>query len=226
MRHPGLLVFIVATGLFALGVALLPPAVAVWVALAAVAGLFIAFLVLIASGRWSPFVAWVLAGLLVLGLGGMIGQTLVAFFDNAVRSLAGMEFEHPWALLLLLALIPLLFVLGARNLGFLDIPPGERSKLTALTVSSSLMPPVGVPLLVLFLRKLSGRVPGLARRWIGVGLRSLIVVALVLALAEPRLAVPHDRMTVLFVLDRSLSVPEETAGNSRDDLRWRRVRDF
>jgi uncharacterized membrane protein len=68
------------------------------------------------------------------------------------------------------------------------------------------------------------------RPWMSVLLRCLVVALLALALAEPRLRQPNDRMTVLFVLDRSQSIPEEfgpaPAGGGLIDLRWDRLRRF
>jgi Mg-chelatase subunit ChlD len=68
------------------------------------------------------------------------------------------------------------------------------------------------------------------RPWIAVGLRSLGVICLSLALAEPRLRQPNDHVTVLFVLDRSQSIPEELAddpaGGGKIDRRAVRVRNF
>jgi hypothetical protein len=69
------------------------------------------------------------------------------------------------------------------------------------------------------------------RPWIALGLRCLGVAALALALAEPRLRQPNEHVTVLFVIDRSQSIPEELGEDPRDpgrriDLRAARVRDF
>jgi hypothetical protein len=69
------------------------------------------------------------------------------------------------------------------------------------------------------------------RPWMSVLLRCAVVALLVLALAEPRLRQPNDRMTVLFVLDRSQSIPEEFGpapgpGGGLIDLRWDRLRRF
>jgi hypothetical protein len=67
------------------------------------------------------------------------------------------------------------------------------------------------------------------RPWIAVGLRSGGVICLSLALAEPQLRQPNDRVTVLFVVDRSLSIPEdlvEQPGGGKKDQRERRIRDF
>jgi uncharacterized membrane protein len=69
------------------------------------------------------------------------------------------------------------------------------------------------------------------RPWLSVLLRCAIVALLALALAEPRLRQPNERMTVLFVLDRSQSIPEEFGpapgtGTGIIDLRWDRLRRF
>ncbi len=67
------------------------------------------------------------------------------------------------------------------------------------------------------------------RPWIAVGLRSAGVICLSLALAEPQLRQPNHRVTVLFVVDRSLSIPEELVddlGGGKKDQRERRIRDF
>jgi uncharacterized membrane protein len=67
------------------------------------------------------------------------------------------------------------------------------------------------------------------RPWIAVGLRSGGVVCLSLALAEPQVRQPNDRVTVLFVVDRSKSIPEEMvkdASGKMIDRREKRIRDF
>jgi uncharacterized membrane protein/Mg-chelatase subunit ChlD len=69
------------------------------------------------------------------------------------------------------------------------------------------------------------------RPWIALALRCLGVAALALALAEPRLRQANEHVTVLFVVDRSQSIPEEPGADPNDpgkrvDLRANRVRDF
>src|SRR5947209_8824164 len=89
-----------------------------------------------------------------------------------------------------------------------------------------------VPLIVvLSLRSLSGLGP--IRRWVAIGLRSLLIVLLTLALAEVRVRRPNENTTVLFLVDRSLSIPQEidpTVPEDRPigqrDKRWRRVKQF
>jgi Mg-chelatase subunit ChlD len=69
------------------------------------------------------------------------------------------------------------------------------------------------------------------RPWIAVILRSAGVICLSLALAEPQLRQPNDHVTVLFVVDRSQSIPEELVDDpsgkgGKIDQRERRIRQF
>jgi hypothetical protein len=69
------------------------------------------------------------------------------------------------------------------------------------------------------------------RPWVALGLRIVGVAFLALALAEPFFARATRAMTVLFVLDRSLSIPQELADDpaqpgAKIDLRAERVRQF
>lgn len=67
------------------------------------------------------------------------------------------------------------------------------------------------------------------RPWIAVSLRSAGVICLSLALAEPQLRQPNDHVTVLFVVDRSKSIPEELvedASGKKVDQRERHIRRF
>ena len=50
---------------------------------------------------------------------------------------------------------------------------------------------------------------GSTRRWIALGLRSAIILFLALALSEVFARKPNDSVTVMFVWDRSLSMPPE-----------------
>src|SRR5262249_50332942 len=86
-----------------------------------------------------------------------------------------------------------------------------------------------VPLIVyLSSRRLSGL--GIQRRRLAILLRCALVVLLVLALAEARLRRADQSTTVLFLVDRSLSIPEdwETTGTGgrRVDHRWERIKRF
>jgi uncharacterized membrane protein len=87
-----------------------------------------------------------------------------------------------------------------------------------------------VPIVILLsYRSLAGLGP--RRRWIAIGLRSALVILLTMALADVRLRHANDALTVLFAVDRSLSVPEEwqpapETPTGRIDRRWERVKRF
>lgn len=85
-----------------------------------------------------------------------------------------------------------------------------------------------IPLLVRFsYQSLAGLGP--VRRWVALGLRCALVALLVVALAEPRLRRPNDSVTVLFLVDRSMSVPIEMEFNESEtdrDRRWTRIQQF
>jgi uncharacterized membrane protein len=85
-----------------------------------------------------------------------------------------------------------------------------------------------IPLLILLShRSLAGLGP--VRRWVALGLRCLLVLLLVLALAEARLHRQSEHTTILFLLDRSLSIPEEMGKDAKGDtvdLRWERIKRF
>jgi uncharacterized membrane protein/Mg-chelatase subunit ChlD len=59
-------------------------------------------------------------------------------------------------------------------------------------------------------RSLAGLGP--VRRWVAIGLRCSLIVLLTLALAETQGRMPHENVTVLFLWDRSLSVPDDEGG--------------
>jgi uncharacterized membrane protein len=73
---------------------------------------------------------------------------------------------------------------------------------------------------------------GRRRKWVAIVARAGLVACLALALAEPRIRRSTDHVTVLFVIDRSLSVPPEYEPGTRGpdgeplDLRWERTRKF
>ena len=57
------------------------------------------------------------------------------------------------------------------------------------------------------IRSLSGLGP--FRRWLALGLRTLFTALVIIALAEPQWVRTSDRMTVMFLVDQSLSIPPE-----------------
>jgi uncharacterized membrane protein/Mg-chelatase subunit ChlD len=56
-------------------------------------------------------------------------------------------------------------------------------------------------------RRLAGL--GAVRKWIALGLRTLVFLLIVLALAELQFVRTSDKLTVLYLLDRSMSIPPE-----------------
>jgi uncharacterized membrane protein len=69
---------------------------------------------------------------------------------------------------------------------------------------------------------------GPVRRWLAIGLRCLLIILLTLALAEIRLRQPNENTTVLFLIDRSLSIPQDVDAKEDPpvDRRWQRVKRF
>jgi uncharacterized membrane protein/Mg-chelatase subunit ChlD len=124
-------------------------------------------------------------GFLLLGLTPSAGVGPIAAVE-----LPSVAFGQPWALLLLLGLLPLCYY---------SYPPL--------------------------------RVLGPVRCWLVLAVRGSILTALVLALADLRIVRQHDTLTLLIVLDRSYSMPQELEGPSGDagesrsgrDLRFERL---
>ncbi|HET6575171.1 MAG TPA: VWA domain-containing protein [Fimbriiglobus sp.] len=88
---------------------------------------------------------------------------------------------------------------------------------------------VFVPVIVLMSRRsLSGLGP--TRKWTAITLRALGVACLALALAEPRIRRSSEHVTVLFVVDRSFSVPQDLepdkTANEAVDRRWEHTKRF
>lgn len=77
-------------------------------------------------------------------------------------------------------------------------------------------------------KSLSGLGP--VRKWTAVSLRAAIIALLAMALAEPRIRRTSDSLTVLFVADRSFSVPQDIdpdmPSDRAVDRRWDRVKRF
>ena len=88
-----------------------------------------------------------------------------------------------------------------------------------------------VPVVVLIARR-NLRGLGPFRKWFAISLRSLVVVLLAVALAEPRVRRTTENVAVIFVIDRSLSVPPDPDPLRRGpdgeplDRRWERVTRF
>ncbi|MDX1963760.1 MAG: VWA domain-containing protein [Pirellulales bacterium] len=58
------------------------------------------------------------------------------------------------------------------------------------------------------LRSLSGL--GRGRKWLALGLRTLVLLAVILSLAEIRFHRTSEKLTVVYLLDQSLSIPDDT----------------
>lgn len=159
-----------------------------------------------------------------IGLGGLILAGLILFFTRA------------WSFALAIGLFALsLFGFGA----WLEASLGD-----AITTAVSslrwlefvrpwwLLLLVFVPVVIwLGQRSLSGLSP--ARKWFAVAARCVIVSLLAMACAEPRIKRQSDRLTVLFVIDRSYSLPQEldpvdpAQPNAPPiDRKWIKVREF
>ena len=151
--------------------------------------LFVAAIVLLATGSWLRVVAFVSVGLFLFGSGAVGLKFVQEETIRFVRSLQTLHFVEPEWLLLLLV-VPIIVVLGRKSLSGL----------------------------------------GMLRRMSVIGLRCLVVTLLALAIAEPRLKRSSDQLAVIFVIDRSVSVPQDIDPTTIDssggvvDRRWQRIR--
>src|SRR5262245_9008209 len=162
-----------------------------WTFFAALVGLFLCAVALVASGWWWFPLASALGVVLLLGLGGLIVAPVQAAGLEAARAMPSLQFVQPWWLLCLGA-VPLAVWMSYGSLAGL----------------------------------------GPVRRWLALVARCTLVALLALALAEPRLRTPNENVAVLFVVDRSLSVPQDIDPTTADspggvvDRRWQRIREF
>jgi Mg-chelatase subunit ChlD len=170
-----------------------------WVLLATAGGLFfVLLLLLLVSGAWWRAPAYLVAGLTLLGLGGLLVGATGEGLVEAYRTLRTVEFLEPWWLLLLLC-VPVIVAFSLRSLDLGEV--WRRRRIES------------------------------PRPWVSLGLRVALIVFITLALAEPRIRQPNENVTVLFVLDRSASIPEEPAPDPADprrtiDRRAERIREF
>jgi hypothetical protein len=208
----------------------------------AVAALALLALLFAAVRRNHPIAWWfacVGAGLLLFAAGGAFLPDKYALWTLAA---AGGVFILQAALLLLmgawsrhLALAVLAAVLVALgSLALFD--SGENlldrlSDLAAMRLKSPwwLLLLATIPVIVLLSKRRLNRQE--FRPWLALGLRVLGIAFLALALAEPFFAQATKTMTVLFVLDRSFSIPEELGDDpavpgAKIDLRAERLRKF
>jgi len=169
-----------AVGLLGVGGLLLAPTDwAVWIASVAAACLFVMLAMVVLTGNWWAPLGYVVAAVLLLGLGGIAADPGSRTLHAAARLLTSLQPLQPWWLLVLL-LCPAIVFLSYRSLAGL----------------------------------------GPVRRWFAIGLRCLLIALLALALAETEARQPNDHLTVLFLWDRSLSIPQDfVAGRDRREER-------
>src|SRR5947209_2658732 len=186
----------------------------------ALAGLLIGGHFLFANIHVPGLKGWEFAGWTAVGVGGLfliVGLNLI---------LTGLWWRPvAWALAALLA-----FSLGGL------VAPVQTAGVSAVRTLRTLefVQPwwllllLVIPLIVRFsYRSLAGLGP--IRRWVALSIRCLLVALLVLALAEPRLRRPNESVCVLYLVDRSMSVPQEleaTSTGEERDARWLRIQAF
>jgi uncharacterized membrane protein len=174
--------------------------------------------------------SWALlaAALVLLGLGGLLIPFPVALWVGAAGAL------------LLLCLVIILVVTGAwrariaclaaalifLGLGGLGTESCGEAVFRAgkLFLSLEATKPwwflllLVLPLIVLFSRRsLAGLGP--VRKWLAIGLRCLLLFFLVMALAEVRLRHQNENVATIFVVDRSLSIPEDFGAEKNPEVR-------
>jgi uncharacterized membrane protein len=179
-----------------------------------------------------------LSGALVsMGLGGLALGSDVGFWIAGVAALL-LFAKLVWLVVTGQWLAPLAAVLGGAAIfglgGWLarasgsSLVTGVRTLLSAEVAQPAwLFLLLLIPVIVLMsYRSLAGLGP--TRRVLAIGLRCLLILLLTLALAELRLRRPNDTTTVLFLVDRSLSIPQEIDPDEPTpvDRRWQRVKRF
>ncbi|HWY88060.1 MAG TPA: vWA domain-containing protein, partial [Gemmataceae bacterium] len=191
--------------------------------------------------RWSFPLVLAGSSLLLVGAGGLGLLVTLAGFEEAPRLLAFCALGTLAVLFLIVILtgtwIPMLgYIAGAVlciGLGGWFLEPltlflGDAAKfLLTLTPLEPwwLLLLILLPLIVAFsFRSLSGL--GQVRRWVAIGLRCLVIALIALALAETHARKQDENLTVLFVWDRSLSIPPEQDREGGEDLRKQRLMEF
>lgn len=230
VRRP-LLIIALVIALPALGGLVVSETTGWWLAVIALACLGACIAALLLSGYWQQWFVIGLGGLLLVGVGGMWMIDLQYAVRDGVRILLSLEFVHPWWLLLLL-ILPIFIFLAARSLYFPDLNQADRRLFWRRVLPAFILPPVGLLLLGWYVARSWRRLRMESYRpWVALALRCLLVVFLTLALAEPRLLQTSDTITVLFVVDRSQSIPEELVDDpanpgARKDQRLERLLNF
>jgi hypothetical protein len=192
--------------------------------------------------RWSLPLLLVGTPLLLIGAGGLTSPLLVQ---------AELEGLDAWltlgALSVLLVLVFIVVLTGfwlpslayvtsvilLFGIGAWAVPPATSALVDAAKFLASIevLEPWWLLLLLLLpfifwlsFNSLSGLGP--VRRWLVIGLRCLVIALVVLALAEAHARKKDESTTVLFVWDRSLSIPPEPDEGAGEDLRKQRIMKF
>jgi uncharacterized membrane protein len=224
-RHSlGLLVLAAALGLLGVGGLAVSDFWGLCVASFALGALLLMFVVMLLSGKWWPPLAWTLAALCVIGLGGAITQSANESLTDAYGSLRTLEPRQEWA---------------AK--GFSAIEYVLEQWVRPAWLSSSLLSlfhllwwlplllVIGVTIWLVSRRSLAGL--GTVRSWSAIVLRTSLLFLLVLAILDTGSKRKMDAMTVLFLFDRSYSIPEELEPDPHSttgtiDRRQERIRKF
>jgi hypothetical protein len=222
--HLGLPVLAATLGLLGIGGLALSDFWALCLASGVLAGFLLLFVTLLLTGKWWPPVAWALAALLVLGLGGTIAHTASESLTDAYNSLRTLEPRQDWA---------------AKGFSAIEyvleqwVRPGWLSSalrsLFHLLWWLPLVLAIGGTIWLVSRRSLAGL--GTVRSWSAIILRTLLLFLLVLAILDTGSKRKMDAMTVLFVFDRSFSIPEELEPDAKSttgtiDRRQERIKQF
>jgi uncharacterized membrane protein len=163
---------------------------------------------------------WELAGWVAIGL---VGILLLAIGNLVVSGRWSAILAKVVGVLLLFAIGGL--VVEETQSGVIALVQAARS--VGFVQPWWLLLTLVIPLIVRFsYQSLAGLGP--TRRWVALGLRCGIVLFLAVALAEPRVRRPNEHVAVLYVVDRSMSVPLELSDQSgvTEDLRWLKIQKF
>jgi|GEM_PF-213910 hypothetical protein len=244
--------------LFGIGGVLIPVEAGMWAAAGFAAILFLAVLVVLLSSSWSYYVGLMLGAGLALSLGGWCIKPLTSLLAEGYRISRSVEsgvsgnntlwFFVPAILTLVLLIVGIvrwtlkpasgeksragyywagaLAIAGIVSIGcYVGIALKFEKRLGWFSVS---MLATSICALVVWMSFRSLAALGPVRRVIAIGLRCLLVVLAILALAELRLRKQSESLTVLFLVDRSLSVPSdlEIRGGLAFDKRRDRVKSF
>lgn len=206
--------------------------------------LFVAAVVLAARKRW-----WLAVSLVLLGGGAFLPKTAIFDIGETTVRLPGflaalaamgfaltvlvLVFARAWSFRFAVFLCGIA-LLGIGGLATRATGDGIVEVVRAIRHLEFVRPEwlallLFVPVVVLMSRKsLSGLGP--VRKWVAVGARAAGIALLAMALAEPRVKRTSENVTVLFVVDRSFSVPQDLDPNKpvadAVDRRWEATRGF